>query len=808
MLSPRALIGLGISLMAGFLAGNGTTSAQQSYSLPPQAVIDVIDAPPVPLVSLSPDHHWMLVIQQNAMPGIDVLARRMLRLAGMRIDPVANAPFRTRYYQSLALRTREGGDMVPIPLPSGVKIAGVRWSHLSDMFAISTVTEQGQQLWVVSVDSPGEPRLLSDRLNTVMGSYDWMPDGRSLVCQTVPKDRGKEPEISGVPVGPNIQESIGLASPTRTFQDLLTCPADEALFTHFATAQLSLLSVDGSSKEIGSPEIFLSVQVSPSGQQFLVTTVQRPFSYLLTVGGFPKNIEVWDREGRHLTTVAKVPMEENIPIEGVRQGPRGVEWKEGMPATLVWMEALDGGDPNQKVPHRDRLLMLAEPFSGEPQEVVRTEHRGMGFFSMANPNQMAVTEYDRDRRWIRTLLHDLASPQSTPIVLMDRSRRDRYNDPGSIVMQPDESGFPRAVQQGDWIFRMGDGASPEGDLPFLDRQNLITLETQRLWRCEPGRLERPEALLLSGNGELPNLITSRENQTTPPNLFLRDLRDNSEKMLTDFPDPTPQIRGIQKQLVKYKRSDGVDLSATLYLPADYQAGQRLPLVVWAYPLEFNDPSTAGQISGSPHQFVRMAGITHLALLTQGYAIMDNATMPVVGDPETMNDTFIDQIVASAQACIDTAVDMGVADRNRVAVGGHSYGAFMSANLLAHSRLFRAGIARSGAYNRTLTPFGFQSERRDFWKAKEVYYRLSPFMHADQIKDPILLIHGEADDNPGTFPLQSQRLYQAIKGNGGTVRLVMLPHESHGYVARESVLHTHAETIAWLDQYVKNAPVSQ
>jgi dipeptidyl aminopeptidase/acylaminoacyl peptidase len=314
--------------------------------------------------------------------------------------------------------------------------------------------------------------------------------------------------------------------------------------------------------------------------------------------------------------------------------------------------------------------------------------------------------------------------------------------------------------------------------------------------------------LLSGNGELPNLIISRESQTTPPNLFLRDLRDNSEKMLTDFPDPTPQIRGIQKQLVKYKRSDGVDLSATLYLPADYQAGQRLPLVVWAYPLEFNDPSTAGQISGSPHQFVRMAGITHLALLTQGYAIMDNATMPVVGDPETMNDTFIDQIVASAQACIDKAVDMGVADRNRVAVGGHSYGAFMTANLLAHSRLFRAGIARSGAYNRTLTPFGFQSERRDFWKAKEVYYKLSPFMHADQIKEPILLIHGEADDNPGTFPLQSQRLYQAIKGNGGTVRLVMLPHESHGYVARESVLHTHAETIAWLDQYVKNAPESQ
>ncbi len=799
----RLFVCAGIALMAAYTIQKHA-SGQEGYRLPPKDVVDIIDAKPVPQVSLSPDRKWMLIVEQYSMPGIEDVARRMLRLAGMRIDPVANGPFRTSFSRSLALKPRDGGEAKTIPLPEGTKIGGASWSHKSDMFAFTTVNSEGQQLWVVPVDAPDRPRMLVERLNTVMGGYEWMPDGKSILCQTVPEGRGEEPAGSGVPVGPNIQESIGNSSPTRTFQDLLTCPADEALFAHYATGQLTMAGVDGKKRNIGEPEIFLSVQASPSGERLLVTTVQKPFSYLLTVGSFPKNIEVRDLDGKRLYTVANVPMEENIPIEGVRTGPRSVEWKEGMPATLVWAEALDGGDPNVKVPHRDKFMMLADPFKDEPREFVRTEHRGMGFFTMANPQQIVITEFDRDRRWIRMLMHDLSKPDATPVVMMDRSARDRYNDPGSIVMEPDATGFPRAMQRGDWVYRVGAGASPAGDLPFVDRQNLVTMETERLWRCEEGVLERPMAVLLPDGEGKPAIITARENPVTPSNLYLRDLEKSTETALTSFPDPTPQIRGIRKQLVKYKRNDGVDLSATLYLPADYKEGEKLPLLVWAYPLEFNDPSTAGQISGSPHQFVRMAGLTHLILLTQGYAIMDDATMPIVGDPETMNDTFIEQIVASAQACIDTAVEMGVADRNRVAVGGHSYGAFMTANLLAHSRLFRAGVARSGAYNRTLTPFGFQSERRDFWKARDIYYKVSPFMHADQIKDPLLLIHGEADNNSGTFPMQSQRLYQAIKGTGGTVRLVMLPHESHGYVARESVLHTHAETIEWLDKYVKNA----
>lgn len=792
----------------------GLLVAQDSgYKLPPQAVVDIIDAAPEPSVSLSPDTEWMMMIDRNAMPDIADVSRRMLQLGGIRIDPAANGTFQTGYMKGLTLRPRDAEPndatrQVRIPLPADPKISRVSWSHDSKHFAFSLVTEIGQELWIGSVDEPQKPRLLTDRLNTVMGGFAWMPDGKSVLCKLVPETRGEEPKNSGVPAGPNIQESSGNTSPTRTYQDLLKNPQDERLFEHYTTTQLTLFGPDGSSRKIGQPQIFSSASPSPSGQYVLVTTIQKPFSYLMTYRSFPRKIEVWKldpaADGPDTKTLANVPMDENIPIEGVRTGPRSFDWKAGLPATLVWTEALDGGDPNKKVEHRDKYMMLAGPFDDQPSELLRVEHRASGLSYFENPSIILSTEYDRDRRWVRSLLHDLKVPGSTPKVLMDRSIRDRYGDPGRMINVADATGQAVARQDGDWIYRSGSGASPKGNLPFVDRQNIKTLETERLWRCKEGTYESVVAIASSSADGNPVVITNSQTPVTPPNYYLRDLTDNSVAALTEFKDPTPQIRGIKKQLVTYERSDGVPLSATLYLPADYKEGTRLPLLVWAYPREFNDVKTAGQISGTPSQFTRMRSISHLTLLTQGYAIMDSATMPVIGDPETMNDTFIDQIVDAAQAAIDKAVDMGVADRNRVAVGGHSYGAFMTANLMAHCDLFQAGVARSGAYNRTLTPFGFQSERRPYWQAKKIYHSISPFMHADKINEPLLLIHGENDNNSGTFPIQSRRMYQAIKGNGGTVRLVMLPYESHGYQARQSILHTQAEMIEWLDKYVKQA----
>ena len=664
------------------LIRDGALYAQENYRLPPQDVVDIIDATPEPDVSFSPDRKWILMIERDAMPSIADVARRMLRLAGMRIDPAANAPFRTSFNNGLAIRAIDGATPTTIPLGDNAKISLISWSHRSDCLVYGLVKDGGSELWLVRCNNPTEPILLTQSLNTVMGGVEWFPDGQKLLVQTVPGNRGDEPQPSPVPVGPRIQESSGNTSPTRTYQDLLQNVDDEKLFEYYARNNLTLIDFSGDevkSEILSTPKIFADVEISPDGNYMLVTTVQKPFSYLMTVRSFPQKVEVWDVAGNAKYLVADVPLAENIPIEGVRTGPRNISWMTGRDASLVWNEALDGGDPNKKADFRDAYMGIAAPFAGDAEELVKTEHRAYGMSYLPDPAQVMTLEYDRDRRWIKSLIYNLDAPGESPKTATDRSIRDRYGDPGRIVSERDETGHSVAIQDGEFIYRIGAGASPEGDLPFIDRQNLATMETERLWRCEKGALESVVAITKRGADFKPTIITRRQSKTDPPNYYLRNLEDGSEKALTNFKDPTPQIRGIKKQLVTYKRSDGVPLSATLYLPADYEEGTRLPLLVWAYPREFNDAKTAGQVAGSEDGFTRIGGISHLTFLTQGYAIMDNATMPVIGDPETMNDTFIDQIVDAAKSAIDKAVEMGVADGNRVGVGGHSYGAFMTAN---------------------------------------------------------------------------------------------------------------------------------
>jgi len=455
-------------------------------------------------------------------------------------------------------------------------------------------------------------------------------------------------------------------------------------------------------------------------------------------------------------------------------------------------------------------MTLAAPFTGTPSELTRTEHRYTGV-SFTDNGIALVSEFDRPTRRVRTWILE---PGAQPRKLWDRRQEDRYADPGTPVARGDggtsagASGGGRTgnrslaiLQNGDDIYLSGEGAGPEGDRPFLDRLNLQTLKTERIFRSDADKYETVVTLL---DDEAKQLITRRESPTEAPNYFVRTTAAATAKALTNFPDPTPQLRGIKKQLVTYKRADGVQCSFTLYLPPDYKQGTRLPTVVWAYPIEFNDADTAAQVTGSTQRATSIGGASHLFFLLEGYAVLDNATMPIVGNPETVNNTYVEQITMSAKAAIDKATELGVTDPDRVGVGGHSYGAFMTANLLAHTDLFRAGIARSGAYNRTLTPFGFQNERRTLWEAPELYLKVSPFMYASKVNEPMLMIHGEADDNTGTFPIQSERMYQALKGHGATVRLVMLPHEAHGYAGRESIEHVLYEMISWFDKYVKNA----
>lgn len=779
-----------------------SVAAQEPYRKPPEEIVRILDAPPLPAVSLSPGRNQMLLVERRNLPPIADLAQPMLRLAGFRINPQTNAPHRPRVYVGLTLKRVADGVERRIVLPDDADLGFPSWSPDGSRFAFTLRREEGVELWVGEAASGKARALTGPSLNTAAGSaVTWMPDSRRLLCKFVPSERGPAPRRPALPVGPVAQETYGRVTPVRTYQDLLNGAHDEALFEHYFTSQLALVNVEsGERRSLGGPALYNVASPSPDGSYFLVSRLTRPFSYLAPAFAFPAVVEVWDASGLVVREIARLPLRDDTPVQGVPVGPRNFHWRGASGAALLWIEALDGGDPRKTAPHRDRVLTLAHPFDGEAIEILRTQHRFSSVRWLEGEKQGFVTENDPNRRWTRTWLYDFMDSTEPPRLVWDRSVQDRYNDPGAPVMAAAPSGRPLIQVHRGAIYLTGPGASPEGDRPFLDRMDLATFETERLWQNQ-GESYETVVDVLSDDGKV--ILTRFETTSEPPNYFVRDLSAEERRRVTDFPDPAPQLRGIHRELVTYEREDGVRLSATLYLPAGSEAGRPLPLIVWAYPREYMDADTAGQVRGSPYRFTSIGGSSHLFFLTQGYAIMDNAAMPVVGDVETMNDTFIQQIAAGARAAIEYAAGRGVADPERVGVGGHSYGAFMTANLLAHSDLFRAGIARSGAYNRTLTPFGFQSERRTLWEAPESYYRLSPFMHAHQIKAPILLIHGQIDNNAGTFPMQSERLYHAVKGHGGTARLVMLPFESHGYQARESVFHVLAEMIDWFDRHVKS-----
>ncbi|HLM01297.1 MAG TPA: prolyl oligopeptidase family serine peptidase [Pyrinomonadaceae bacterium] len=801
-----------IAFVLAASAATGGVFAQGAYQKPPQEIMDVLSAPASPQTSISPAKDKIALLEPLRYPPIAELAQPMLRLAGLRINPQTSGQHRQPYFVKVTLKNVADGREMPVALPAGAQIISPSWSADGKYLAAGNVTPNGIDLWIIETATAQAKMVKNLKVNTAFGSWQWMPDQRSLLVNALPRNRGAAPNYQNVtPTGPNIQEGTGRGGAVQTFQDLLRSPVDEALFDYYAASQLVTVDAAGAkiNSEIGQPAIFETVSPSPDGRNILVARIQKPYSYLYPYFRFPKEVEVWDAQGKMIYRLAAIPLQDKIPVQGVQTEPRGYGWIPTEPATLMWAEALDSGDPRTKTTPRDKVMMLAAPFSAQPSEVARTEQRYVGRVFGENPGTLFVTDYNRDSQHRRIFMLDYRAKSAAPKLISDLNVNDRYRDIGSFVTKRLPNGFTVAQQIGDYVFLTAEGATPEGDRPFLRRMNLQTLQTEDIFRSGA---DNYEPFVAFADNQAMNFFTRRESISVPPNLFIYHRCEPKEvctapapRQITNFADPTPQLRGIKKQLVKYKRADGVDLSFTLYLPPNYKEGTRLPAIVWAYPLEFTDAATAGQVSGSTSRFTQMGGTSHLFFLLQGYAVLDETTMPVVGNPETVNDTFIRQIVDSARAAIDKGVEMGVVDPERVGVGGHSYGAFMTANLLAHSDLFRAGVARSGAYNRTLTPFGFQGERRTFWEATELYTKISPFFFANKINEPILLIHGEADNNQGTFPIQSERLYAAIRGNGGTARLVMLPFESHGYAARESTEHTLWEMLNWFDKYVKNAP---
>lgn len=781
------------------------------YLTPPAPIAQILDAPQTPLVSVGREGRVIALLERDGLPAIAELAEPELRLAGMRISQRTGGPSRAQSSSGITFQQVDGGAARPVQLPAGTRVAFPRWSPDGAHMAFLAPADGGMELWVAEATTGQARRLTGPVVNAAFGgnAFSWSSDSRSVLFTRIPAGRGAAPTAPAVPVGPLVQETSGRAAPAATFQDLLSTPHDARLWEHHVTSQLARVAVSGGEPTtLGEPGIITSFSPSPDGRWLLVTRVKQPFSYNLPWSRFPAEVAVHAADGREVRRIADLPLADNIPLasNSVRTGPRSVQWRADAPATLVWAEAQDRGDPRVETPFHDRLLMLAAPFAGEPQRLADLEQRFYGIAWGRNDLALVTTGWNRQRVQ-RVLALDPSRPGAAPRQVLQRNPDDAYGNPGSPLFVSNAAG--RAVlaltPDGRGVFVEGEGASPRGSYPFFGRMSLANGETERLWQAADPHYETVVGLVGSDGSRI---LTRRESQAEAPNYVVRSVPGGEARVITRFTDPAPQMAGIQRQLITYDRPDGVKLSGTLYLPAGYDAGRDgpLPMLMWAYPREFRDAASASQVTGSPNRFSRPGGSSHLFLLTQGYAILDGPAMPVLGaDGKEPNDSFVEQLVANARAAVDKVVEMGVAQRDRIAVGGHSYGAFMTANLLAHSDLFRAGIARSGAYNRSLTPFGFQNEDRTYWQATDTYMRMSPFTYANRVNEPILLIHGEADNNQGTFPVQTERYYAALQGHGATARYVVLPFEAHGYQGRESVKHTLAEMVTWMDRYVKNAP---
>jgi dipeptidyl aminopeptidase/acylaminoacyl peptidase len=792
-----------------FLLIGASIQAQDaaSYKLPPKDIADLLLAKPTPNVSVDDKGEWMLFTETSLYPSVEELARPELRIAGLRINPDNYAPSRQNFITNLYLKNISSGKEYKITgLPSPLYAGNVSWSPNDKRIAFTQTTASRVDLYTADITTQKAIRVNKSALNIISGSYQWYDDN-TIVYRTIIKPATAAPPKPLLPKGPTTQENYGKASPRPTFQDMIKSPYDEQLFEFYTTSQL-VRNTNGTETKIAQPAIYSSISISPDKKYLLLRTLKKPFSYIVPANGFTSTVSITDINGKLVKLLADLPSAETAPSgnDNVQMVSRGFDWRDDLPATITWCEPLDSGIYKKQMEYHDAVYQLNAPFTSQPEQLFKTKLRYRGV-TWGDKNIALVTEGLTGKQLSQT---DRFNPVTGDLEkLISRNTTDGYSNPGFPVTSTNQYGKDvlQLIDDGHKIlFNNITGSSPKGDLPFLISFDIRSKKTDTLWRSSEGGFEMVVKLV---NPNKLTLITRRETEKQVPNYYLKDLKLNTDdRQLTNFADPYPQLAGVSKEKIKYKRADGVDLTGDLYLPKGYDAKKDgpLPVFIWAYPAEFNSAADAAQIRGSEHRFTLLNWGSPVFYVTQGYAVLNNAEMPIVAidSSKKPNDNFIDQLRMNAEAAINKLADMGVGDRNRVAVGGHSYGAFMTANLLAHTNLFKAGIARSGAYNRSLTPFGFQNEDRTYWQAPELYSAMSPFSYADKIKTPILLVHGEMDDNTGTYPIQSERLFNAIKGNGGTVKFVSLPYEAHGYRGRENILHMLNEQYAWLEKYVKNA----
>ncbi len=795
-----------------FLFGFGWNFQAQenvTYQKPSAEILALADYERAPSVSMDTKKEYMLLSYRNTYKTLDDLNQEDMRLGGLRINPITNISSTVTYINNVKLRkVAEKVEKQVTGLPQNALITNVSWSPNEKKIAFTNTTKSGVELWVIDVVTAVATKITADDLNANLGNpFNWMKDNETLLVKVLPKNRPALIDVKKeLPNGPTVSVSDGSKSQNRTYQDLLKNKTDEANFDALVTSELYMVSIYGTMKLFKSAAIYSGESFSPDGNYLMLTTIQKPYSYIVPLSRFPQKTIVYNLKGNEIKQVNDVPLTEIMPkgFSSVRKGKRNMSWRTDLPATLSYVVALDEGDQAKKVDFRDEVFLWNAPFTSEPTSLLKTQQR---FGGILWGNDKIAIAYDSwyDTRNTKTYLFNPSNPNQATKIISDRNSQDIYSDPGNFETKKNEYGRYVIAIENNNAYLIGDGHTKEGQFPFIDELNFETLKTKRLYTST--FKDKKEDLLSVEDFKKGDVLVMIQSKNEYPNYYLRNIKSkNKLTQITDFKNPFESIKNVYKEVIKYKRKDGVELSGTLYLPAGYDRTkkEKLPLLIWAYPAEYKDKNSAGQSDKNPNEFTFPNYGSFVYWVTKGYAVLDDAAFPIIGEGTTEpNDTFIPQLVSNAEAAIDAVDQLGYINRKKVAIGGHSYGAFMTANLLSHSNLFACGIARSGAYNRTLTPFGFQSEQRNYWDVPEIYNTMSPFMNADKMKTPLLLTHGEADNNPGTFTLQTERYFQALKNLGAPVRMVILPKESHGYAAKENIMHLLWEQDQFLEKYLKN-----
>ena len=795
-----------------FIGFSFTALAQEnlSYQKLSKEILTLADYQRAPSVLMDTKKEWMLLSYRNTYKTLDDLNQEEMRLGGLRINPTTNISSTITYINNLKVRKIKDKTEIQVSgLPQNPKLTNISWSPDETKIAFSNTTATGVELWLLDVANAKATKLTEATVNANLGNpFTWFQDGQAILVKMLLKNRTPLVDVKkDLPKGPIVSTSEGKVSSNRTFQDLLKNKTDETNFENLVTSELYKISLSGTTTLYKSADMYSGESFSPDGNYLMVTTIQKPFSYIVPLNRFPQKTSIYDLSGTEIKIVNEVPLTEIMPkgFSSVRKGKRSMNWRSDKPATLYYIEALDEGDQAKKVDFRDEIFLWEAPFVSNPTSLLKTPQR---FAGIIWGNDKIAIAYDDwyDTRNTKTYLINPSNPSEAPKVISDRNSQDIYANPGNFETIKNQYGRKILALENDHAFLLGDGFTKNGQFPFIDEFNIKTLQSKRVYQSTS--TNQKEDLLSIEDFKKGDVLVMIQSKNDYPNYYFRNIKNKGKlTAITQFANPFESIKNVYKEVITYKRKDGVELSGTLYLPANYDRNskkEKLPLLIWAYPAEFKDKNSAGQNDKNPNEFTFPNYGSFVYWVTKGYAVLDDAAFPIIGEGKTEpNDTFIPQLVSNAEAAIDAVDNLGFINRKKVAIGGHSYGAFMTANLLTHSNLFACGIARSGAYNRTLTPFGFQSEQRNYWENPEIYNNMSPFMNAEKMKTPLLLVHGEADNNPGTFTLQTERYFQALKGLGATTRMLILPKESHGYAAKENILHLLWEQDQFLEKYLKN-----